>query len=296
MRPSHGEPVLSWRYMDWLEAAWSSGVIRGYPVMPPMVGRVEELLNSVGARASEEIRCTTGVSVLASQVAICAAMAACPIPLFPTVLGAVKLWARCDPRATDMPGCGAVPTVVLLGANLEEQGFATGYGALGPGGQSNIVVSATLGLLARLSDQIANKTAFGLPGLGAYCIAGRSDGLHAAIRAAAATLASPRGVYCGGAALQPARITRIMADALSVAMDSREAGRRAYLVVLSPKIAFAVKDTFAPGEFEASLEAAAGLENTGLDGLVVEAGANSQTWCALLLGPVGSYWAVEPDN
>jgi hypothetical protein len=155
----------------------------GLPVVPPTLGRVDEMLaqSALDRRAvlgeMEPLGGVAGVEKIAAN----AVMAGCQPEHFPVVLAAVQ--AILDPefnlRGVQTTDENVAPLIIVNGPEARRLGVNAGGGALGPGWAAN----ATIGRAVRL---VMNNIGGGWPGAGSFaglgqparyslCLAERED-------------------------------------------------------------------------------------------------------------------------
>ena len=161
------------------ERGWTDGL----PIVPPTLGRVEEML----ARTSlarhvvlGEVEPLGGVAS-AEKVAANAVMAGCEPAHFPVVLAALE--ALLDPtfnlRGVQTTDENVAPLLIVNGPVATRLGINAGWGALGPGWPAN----ATIGRALRLIMQnvgggwpgAVSFAGLGHPGRYTLCLAERAD-------------------------------------------------------------------------------------------------------------------------
>jgi hypothetical protein len=133
----------------------------GLPIVPPTLGRIEELLGASRLERHVSLGAVEPLGGLATveKVAANAVMAGCRPEYFPVVLAAVE--AILDPafnlRGVQTTDENVAPLIVVNGPAARRIGVNAGWGALGPGWPAN----ATIGRAVRL---VMNNLGGGWPG------------------------------------------------------------------------------------------------------------------------------------
>ncbi|MEZ5815463.1 MAG: hypothetical protein R3D44_00075 [Hyphomicrobiaceae bacterium] len=132
----------------------------GFPIVPPTVARVRDMLRFSDRQAAEclgEVEPLKGLATV-ERIAANAVMAGCRADYFPVVLAAVE--AMLDPafnlRGLQTTDENATPLVVVNGPITHALDINGGFGALGPGWRAN----ATIGRAMRL---VLNNVGGGWP-------------------------------------------------------------------------------------------------------------------------------------
>jgi hypothetical protein len=133
----------------------------GLPIVPPTLGRVEEMLRCTPLPREQVLGALDPLKGLATveKVAVNAVMAGCRPEYLPAVIAAVE--AVADPqfnlRGVQTTDENVTPLLILNGPAAAALQVNAGFGALGPGWQAN----ATLGRALRL---VMNNLGGGWPG------------------------------------------------------------------------------------------------------------------------------------
>jgi len=133
----------------------------GLPIVPPTIGRVEEMLSWVPEPQTASLGALDPLNGVATveKVAANAVMAGCRPEYLPVVLAAVRAIAEPDfnLRGVQTTDENVAPLLVVSGPVAEAIGMNASFGALGPGWQAN----ATIGRAVRL---VMNNIGGGWPG------------------------------------------------------------------------------------------------------------------------------------
>lgn len=140
---------------------YARGWTDGLPIVPPTMGRVEDMLRYATHPASAvigELDPLKGVATM-EKVAANAVMAGCAPAYLPVVLAAVEaiLEPAFNLRGVQTTDENVAPLLVVSGPIADELNLNGGFGALGPGWKAN----ATIGRALRL---IMNNIGGGWPG------------------------------------------------------------------------------------------------------------------------------------
>ncbi|MEY3042578.1 MAG: hypothetical protein RLZZ174_1660 [Pseudomonadota bacterium] len=178
--------------MNWLEAAdeaaaqeqlYGLGCTDGLPVIVPTAPRVDRMVLASGLDRDLSLGTMgpAGGAATVEALAVAAVMAGCPDELMPVLCAATE--AVLDPAfdLTEMQAtthCTA-PLILMSGPVVEALGFASGFGALGPGHRAN----ATLGRALRLAminigggrPGESDMALLGHPGKFTFCLAEAQD-------------------------------------------------------------------------------------------------------------------------
>ena len=155
----------------------------GLPIVPPTLGRVEEMLAVVGRPGTDalgEIEPLRGVASL-EKIAANAVMAGCRPEYLPVVVAAVQ--AVLDPsfnlRGVQTTDENVAPLLVVSGPVAARLDINAGYGALGPGWPANATIGRALRLvLQNVGGGWPGAVSFagiGQPGRYTLCVAERGD-------------------------------------------------------------------------------------------------------------------------
>lgn len=130
----------------------------GLPVVPPTIGRVEDMLRYAPQPVLGALDPLQGVATV-EKVAVNAVMAGCAPAYLPVVLAAVEAILEPDfnLRGVQTTDENVAPLLVVSGPIAEQLNLNASYGALGPGWKAN----ATIGRALRL---IMNNVGGGWPG------------------------------------------------------------------------------------------------------------------------------------
>ena len=133
----------------------------GLPIIPPTIGRVEDMLRYASQPAEAVLGALDPLQGVASveKVAINAVMAGCEPSYLPVVIAAVEAILEPDfnLRGVQTTDENVAPLLVVSGPIVEQLNLNASYGALGPGWKAN----ATIGRALRL---IMNNVGGGWPG------------------------------------------------------------------------------------------------------------------------------------
>ena len=178
-----GEPGVSLRAEDdfialnalYLERGWGDGL----PIIPPSVGRVEEMLTYCDRPWNEPLGLLPPRWGEATpwRLAANAVMAGCRPEYFPLLMLAVE--AMCD-EAFNLYGIQATthlcaPLLIVNGPAARELDINAGHNAFGPGRQSNATIGRAIRLiLMNIGGAIpgsGDMATFGSPAKFSYCVA-----------------------------------------------------------------------------------------------------------------------------
>lgn len=144
------------------EIFYKRGWTDGLPVIPPAIGKVEEMLRYTDRPREEvigELDPLKGVATI-EKIAVNAVMAGCRPEYFPVVLAAVE--AIADPdfnlRGVQTTDENVTPLLIINGPIAKQLNINSSFGALGPGFQAN----ATIGRAIRL---VMHNIGGGWPGV-----------------------------------------------------------------------------------------------------------------------------------
>jgi hypothetical protein len=143
------------------ELFYRRGWTDGLPIVPPTLGRVEEMLACSGRGRNDSLGELDPLRGLATveKVAVNAVMAGCRPEHLPLVLAAVEAIAEPDfnLRGVQTTDENVAPLLIVSGPAAAELEINGGFGALGPGWRAN----ATVGRALRL---VMNNIGGGWPG------------------------------------------------------------------------------------------------------------------------------------
>ena len=133
----------------------------GLPIIPPTIGRVEDMLRYATQPAEAIIGALDPLQGVATveKIAVNAVMAGCDPAYLPVVIAAVEAIVEPDfnLRGVQTTDENVAPLLVVSGPIVEQLNLNASYGALGPGWKAN----ATIGRALRL---IMNNIGGGWPG------------------------------------------------------------------------------------------------------------------------------------
>ena len=133
----------------------------GLPIIPPTIGRVEDMLRYATQPAEAIIGALDPLQGVATveKIAVNAVMAGCDPAYLPVVIAAVETIVEPDfnLRGVQTTDENVAPLLVVSGPIVEQLNLNASYGALGPGWKAN----ATIGRALRL---IMNNIGGGWPG------------------------------------------------------------------------------------------------------------------------------------
>lgn len=143
------------------ELFYRRGWTDGLPIVPPTIGRVDEMLARAGRGRNDslgELDPLRGVATV-EKVAANAVMAGCGLEHLPVVLAAVEAIAEPEfnLRGVQTTDENVAPLLIVSGSAAAALEINAGFGALGPGWRAN----ATIGRALRL---VMNNIGGGWPG------------------------------------------------------------------------------------------------------------------------------------
>ena len=140
---------------------YARGWTDGLPIVPPAIGRVEDMLRYATLPAETVLGALDPLQGVATveKVAINAVMAGCDPSYLPVVIAAVEAILEPDfnLRGVQTTDENVAPLLVVSGPIVDQLNLNASYGALGPGWKAN----ATIGRALRL---IMNNVGGGWPG------------------------------------------------------------------------------------------------------------------------------------
>ncbi len=140
---------------------YQRGWTDGLPIVPPTIGRVEDMLRYATQPAEAVLGALDPLQGVATveKIAINAVMAGCDPSYLPVVIAAVEAVLEPDfnLRGVQTTDENVAPLLVVSGPIVEQLNLNASYGALGPGWKAN----ATIGRALRL---IMNNVGGGWPG------------------------------------------------------------------------------------------------------------------------------------
>ena len=140
---------------------YKRGWTDGLPIIPPTIGRVEDMLRYATQPAEMVIGALDPLQGVATveKIAVNAVMAGCEPAYLPVVVAAVEAIVEPDfnLRGVQTTDENVAPLLVVSGQVVEQLNLNASYGALGPGWKAN----ATIGRALRL---IMNNVGGGWPG------------------------------------------------------------------------------------------------------------------------------------
>ncbi len=167
-----------------IDYCYEQGWTDGLPVVPPCVGRVEEMLRFEG-RPPETVLATHGATSLACTVhaaAVNAVMAGCKPEYFPVFVAALEAMNEPDYNfhgSTASTG-GSAPLLVVSGPIVDDIAMNGDANLFGPGNRANSTIGRAIRLILlnvfRMVPGLADKSTQGHPGKLSFCIAERSRG------------------------------------------------------------------------------------------------------------------------
>lgn len=156
----HGDPIGEVNRL-YYRRGWTDGL----PIIPPTLGRVEEMLSCTDRNAQESLGALDPLKGEATveKVAANAVMAGCRPEYLPVVLAAVEALAERDfnLRGVQTTDENVTPLLILNGPLTQALEVNSSFGALGPGWQAN----ATIGRAVRL---VMNNLGGGWPHVVAF--------------------------------------------------------------------------------------------------------------------------------
>ncbi len=159
------------------EQGWSDG----FPVVPPVVTRVDEMLIYEG-RPPETALAThpaTGFTCTVHAAAVNAVMAGCKPEYFPVVVAALEAMAEPDFNfhgSTASTG-GSAPLLIVSGPIIDDIGMNSDVNLFGPGNRANNTIGRAIRLILmnvfQMVPGLSDKSTQGHPGKFSFCIAER---------------------------------------------------------------------------------------------------------------------------
>lgn len=167
-----------------IDYCYEQGWTDGLPVVPPVVGRVDEML-TVESRPADTVisrHPATGLELSLHAAAVNAVMAGCLPEHFPVVVAAFEAMDRPDFNFHGSAAStgGSAPLLVVSGPLADDIGMNSDVNLFGPGSRANATIGRAVRLILRNVFQmipgISDKSTQGNPGKYSLCIAERARG------------------------------------------------------------------------------------------------------------------------
>lgn len=167
-----------------IDYCYEQGWTDGLPVVPPVVERVQAMLEYEG-RPPETVLAAhpaTGLECTVHAAAVNAVMAGCKPEYFPVIVAAFEAMNRPEFNfhgSTASTG-GSAPLLVVSGPVIEDIGMNGDVNLFGPGNRANATIGRAVRLILlnvfRMQPGISDKSTQGNPGKYSFCIAERARG------------------------------------------------------------------------------------------------------------------------